>query len=171
MWFDSWSDVGRVAVVGVAAYASLILLIRVSGKRSLAQMNAFDFVVTVALGSTLATILLTSDVAFVEGVAAISLLLVLQVIVAALVVWSRRFRRVVTASPTLLLTHGSIDETALRRHRMTTADIAQAIRQSGQGGFETIAAIVLESDGKVSVVPESALGDGSALERVPGWPR
>lgn len=45
MWFDSWSDIGRVLLVGAAAYAFLILTLRVSGKRTLSQMNAFDFIV------------------------------------------------------------------------------------------------------------------------------
>jgi uncharacterized membrane protein YcaP (DUF421 family) len=171
MWFDSWSDVLRVILVGLAAYTSLVLLIRASGKRSLAQMNAFDLVVTVALGSTLATILLTSDVAFAEGVAAILLLLVLQVVVAALVVVSRRFRRVVTASPALLVVHGAIDEKQLRRNRVTRDDVAQAVRQSGHGAMSTVAAVVLESDGTMSVISADSLGDGSALDDIDGWPR
>lgn len=171
MWFDSWSDVLRVILVGLAAYTSLVLLIRASGKRSLAQMNAFDLVVTVALGSTLATILLTSDVAFAEGVAAILLLLVLQVVVAALVVVSRRFRRVVTASPALLVVHGTIDEKQLRRNRVTRDDVAQAVRQSGHGAMSTVAAVVLESDGTMSVISADSLGDGSALDDIDGWPR
>ena len=55
MWFDSWSDIVRVLLVGIASYAFLIASIRILGERTLAQLNAFDFVVTVALGSTLAT--------------------------------------------------------------------------------------------------------------------
>jgi uncharacterized membrane protein YcaP (DUF421 family) len=63
MWFDTWSDVLRVLAVGAAAYGALVPPLRVSGKRTLAKLNAFDWVVSVALGSTLATILLSSDVA------------------------------------------------------------------------------------------------------------
>ncbi|GLJ80344.1 DUF421 domain-containing protein [Microbacterium imperiale] len=170
MWFDSWSDVLRVVLVGLAAYLSLVLLIRASGKRSLAQMNAFDLVVTVALGSTLATILLSSDVAYAEGVTAIVLLLALQVIVAVLVKWSPRFRRVVTAAPALLVVHGSLDERELRRNRVTRKDVEQAVRQSGQGAMKDVAAVILESDGKMSVIPEASLGDGSAVRDIPGWP-
>ena len=62
MFFDDWGGLARVAVVGFLAYGGLVLLLRVSGKRTLSKMNAFDLVVTVALGSTLATILLSSSV-------------------------------------------------------------------------------------------------------------
>ena len=48
MWFDSWSDIVRVLLVGIASYAVLIASIRILGERTLAQLNAFDFVVTVA---------------------------------------------------------------------------------------------------------------------------
>lgn len=67
MWLDSWSDLGRILAVGASAYVSLVLVLRFSGKRTLAELNAFDLVVTVALGSTLATILLSSDVSWSEG--------------------------------------------------------------------------------------------------------
>lgn len=78
MFFDSWTGLGRVIVVGTAAYVILVFMLRVSGKRTLSKLNAFDFVVTVALGSTLATILLSKDVALAEGVLALALLVFLQ---------------------------------------------------------------------------------------------
>ena len=53
MFFNSWYDLFRVVVVGTLAYAALMVILRTSGKRTLAKLNAFDFIVTVALGSTL----------------------------------------------------------------------------------------------------------------------
>ena len=78
MWFDGWSDILRVALVGGAAYLTLLVVLRVSGKRTLAKLNAFDLVVTVALGSTLATILLSKDVSWSEGAVALGGLALLQ---------------------------------------------------------------------------------------------
>ena len=77
-FFSSWTSIARVLLVGVAAYAGLVLLLRVSGKRTLTKMNAFDLVVTVALGSTLATVLRTKSVALADGLAAFALLIFLQ---------------------------------------------------------------------------------------------
>lgn len=59
-FFISWEGVVRVLVTSVLAYVGLVLLLRISGKRTLTKLNAFDLVVTVALGSTLATILLSN---------------------------------------------------------------------------------------------------------------
>lgn len=71
MIFQNWGGIGRTLLVGVLAYVALILLLRLSGKRTLAKLNAFDLVVTVAIGSTLATILLSESVALAEGVVAL----------------------------------------------------------------------------------------------------
>ncbi len=78
MLFDSWTGLGRVLLVGGLAYVCLVITLRVSGKRTLSKLNAFDLVVTVALGSTLATVLLSKDVALAEGVLALVLLVFLR---------------------------------------------------------------------------------------------
>ena len=73
IFFDNWETLFRTLIIGVLAYVSLVILLRISGRRTLSKMNAFDMVVTVALGSTLATILLNRDVALAEGVLAFAL--------------------------------------------------------------------------------------------------
>ena len=77
MLFDSWFGLARVVLVGAAAYVALVFLLRMSGKRTLSKMNAFDLVVTVALGSTLATVTLNRSVPLAEGVVAFGLLILL----------------------------------------------------------------------------------------------
>jgi uncharacterized membrane protein YcaP (DUF421 family) len=75
MLFGGWQPLLRTLVVGALAYLVLVSLLRLSGKRTLAKMNAFDFVVTVALGSTLATILLSKSVTLAQGSLALALLI------------------------------------------------------------------------------------------------
>ncbi|MGY1608443.1 MULTISPECIES: DUF421 domain-containing protein [unclassified Geodermatophilus] len=168
MWFDSWSDLGRIVAVGTSAYLTVVLVLRLSGKRTLAKLNAFDLVVTVALGSTLATILLSSDVSWAEGAIALVLLALLQTVVAWTTVRRPRWRGLVTARPTLLLRSGCVLPAALRETRMTEDEVRQAVRASGAGDLSSIAAVVLESDGSLSVVPVAQLGDGSSLRGVRG---
>jgi uncharacterized membrane protein YcaP (DUF421 family) len=66
-FFDSWDWLLRTLIIVVLAYGTLIALLRLAGKRTLTKLNAFDLVVTVALGSTLATALLSKDVAQGKG--------------------------------------------------------------------------------------------------------
>ena len=152
MFFDDWFGLLRVMVVGVAAYAALVALLRASGKRTLAKLNAFDFVVTVALGSTLATVLLSKDVALAEGLLAFALLAGLQYAVAWLSVRSPRFSGLVKSEPSLLLHRGRFLDEAMRRQRVTREEVVSALRSSGLARPEDAAAVVLETDGSLSVL-------------------
>ncbi|MDQ4092527.1 MAG: DUF421 domain-containing protein [Actinomycetota bacterium] len=168
MWFNSWFDIGRVLVVGAAAYLTLVVALRLSGKRTLAKLNAFDFVVTIAIGSTLATILLNTTVSWSEGATALILLAVLQFAVAWSTVRLRSARSVLTARPTLLLRDGTPRYHALRQQRVALDELLQAVRGAGAGDLRAVAAVVLETDGTLSVITTSQFGNGSALEGVQG---
>ena len=168
MWFDGWSDIIRVALVGGAAYVTLLVVLRVSGKRTLAKLNAFDLIVTVALGSTLATILLSKDTSWSEGAVALGGLALLQFLVATVVARFPRTRALVTARPTLLVSEGRLLPDALRAQRVAPAEIRQALRSSGTADLASVAAVVLETDGTLSVVSRERLGDRWALDDVVG---
>lgn len=170
MWFDNAQGIVRVILVGTATYVALIAILRLSGKRTLAKLNAFDFVVTVAFGSTLATILLSKDVAMAEGVTALALLAGLQLVVAKVTAILPGSRAAVTARPTLLVSEGELVRDALKRHRVSEAEIHQVVRGTGQGDLSEVSAVVLETDGTLSVITGSRLGDGSALDDVIGGP-
>lgn len=163
MWFDSWADVLRVLIVGAATYLFLIVTIRLSGKRTLSQLNAFDLIVTVALGSTVATILLSSDVSWVEGAVALVLLAALQFLAAWLSTRRGAVRRALTARPVVVLADGEFDDAAMRASRLTRSQVAQAVRSSGRGDLGAVAAVVLEPNGTLSVIGRDSLGSGSAL--------
>lgn len=165
MWFDFWLDLLRVLGVGAAAYAFVVITLRVSGKRTLSQMNAFDFVVTVALGSTLATILLSKDVSWAEGVTALALLAALQFLVAWASTRWRGFRRAVTSEPVVLLSGGVLHPDAIRANRLTESQVMQAIRNGGYGDVSLVGAVVLEPNGTVSVIGKESVGAGTALPR------
>lgn len=152
MFFDSIQGLLRVSLASVAAYVWLILVLRAAGKRSLAKLNAFDLVVTVALGSTLATVLLSKDVALAEGLLALAVLALLQWVVSKMSVSWRGFGRLVRSRPRMLLEDGRYCEEALTAERITRSEVDAAVRSSGIGSLEEVAAVVLESDGTLSVI-------------------
>jgi len=163
LFFDNAYGLVGVLVVGPLAYVWLIAVLRCSGKRTLAQLNAFDFIVTVALGSTLATVALSSSVAWSEGALALGLLAALQFVVAWSSVHVPWVRSAVTSAPTVLLRDGQPDLAALARQRITEESLRQAVRSAGIGGLERVSAVVLECNGTISVISTSQLGSGSAL--------
>jgi uncharacterized membrane protein YcaP (DUF421 family) len=171
MVLQTWSDIGRVMIVAVAIYPILVAMLRLSGKRTLSKMNAFDFVVTIALGSTLATILLSRDVSLLEGVVALILLVALQLVATWLSVRFAKVRRVLKSEPTLLVRDGHLLHDSMRTQRVTHEEILQAVRLQGSGDLAQIAAVVLETDGRFSVISRSQAGELTALESVKGFQR
>lgn len=163
MFVDTAHRLLRVLIIGPMAYCALILTLRVMGKRTLAKMNAFDFVVTVALGSTLATILLSKDVALLEGVLAFVVLTGLQFIIVWTVRRSDRIEAAVKSAPSMLLQDGAIDDAALAAERVTVEEVKSAVRKSGCGDLSQIAAVFLEADGSFTVIGADKAGSRSAF--------
>lgn len=156
MFFDNSQTLLRMLIVGVLAYGSLITCLRLSGTRTLSKMNAFDFVVTIALGSTLATVLLNRQIALAEGVLAFALLIGLQFLVTWAGVRTRWVRRLVTGEPRMLAYRGVLLPQALRRARVNEDDIRSAVRSAGLRSLDEAEAVVLETDGSFSVVRRGA---------------
>jgi uncharacterized membrane protein YcaP (DUF421 family) len=152
LFFSGWTGLWRTLVLGVLSYAFLILVLRISGKRTLAKMNAFDLVVTVALGSTLATILLNKQVALAEGVLALLLLVGLQFSVTWSTVRSKRLESLIKNEPALLLHGGEFMRATMRRERVTESEIRSAVRSEGFADIEPRLSVVLETDGSFSVI-------------------
>ena len=171
MFFDNWYGLVRVAVVGTLAYGGLVAILRVSGKRTLTKMNAFDLVVTVALGSTLASILLTSGVSLSEGLLAFVVLIGLQYVVTWSSVRWKWVSKAVKAEPRLLYYRGEMLHDALKRERVTESDVLEQVRGSGLDSLEQVEAIVLETAGEVSVIHKDGNGGERPLRGIGGYER
>jgi uncharacterized membrane protein YcaP (DUF421 family) len=154
IFFDSWESVLRTTVITILAYVLLIFLLRTSGKRTLSKMNAFDFIVTIALGSTLATVLLNKNVALTDGVLAFFLLIYLQYVITYLAARSKAVSNLVKSTPTLLVYKGQMLKKAMLKERVNEDEIYAIIREKGFGSIEQIGAVVLETDGSLTVVKE-----------------
>lgn len=168
MFFESWDNLWRVILIGSLAYAGLIVLLRISGNRTLSKMNSFDLVVTVAFGSTLSTILINRNITLAEGLTAVALLVILQYAITWLSVRSSKISGIVKTTPTLLVKDGRLIDDALKKVRVTKDEIHAAIRQNGIGSVDQVRAIIMETDGSLSVISQSKAGDLSALEGVNG---
>lgn len=152
MLFQGWPGIARTLLVGTLAYVTLVLFLRISGKRTLSKLNAFDLVVTVALGSTLSAILLQESIALAEGATALGLLILLQYLVTFASVRSNSVAKLIRSEPTLLVRSGSFCRDAMMRQRITEDEIMSAVRSNGSEGLDEVEAVVLESDGTLSII-------------------
>lgn len=168
MFFDDWTNLARVIITGSLAYAGTIVLLRVSGNRTLSKMNSFDLVVTVAFGSTLSSVLIDSAISLAEGLVAIALLVMLQFLITWCSVRSRSLSSLVKTQPTLVASHGNFLPGPMRRVRVTEEEIRSVVRQNGLGSMKEVAAVVMESDGSLSVISVAKAGRLDTLQGVRG---
>lgn len=170
MFWGGWYGVVRVIVISIFAYGGLVMMLRVSGKRTLAKMNAFDWVVSVALGSTLASMILSKDVPLVEGLVAFMMLIGLQFIIAWLSVRSQTVRELVKSEPSLMLYNGTFLASVMRRERVTEGEVRSAIRAHGYANIADVGAVVMETNGSFTVLAALEQGEYSSLSNVPHYP-
>lgn len=168
IFFDNWSRLGRSMILAVLAYLALILVLRISGKRTLTKLNVFDFVFVVALGSVLATTILSSDTTLADGIMAFIVLIGIQITLSWLCVSSHTMDAWINGQPTLLLHRGKFLETAMRRERVTKEEVLSALRNATIRKFDEIDAVVLETDGTLSIVWRYDDGEKSSLMDVRG---
>jgi len=166
MLFDNLSQIIKILLTGSLTYVVLIVMLRVSGKRTLSQMNAFDFIVTVALGSTLASALLSKDTPLAEGVTGLALLIVLQFIVSWSSVRVPFINKLVKSEPRLLFFQGEFKTKAMQEERIGKEELLQAVRSQGILSLDQAEAIVLETNGKFSIIKTSDKKANSTLQNV-----
>lgn len=153
MFLESLESLFSVAVVGIVTYIALIIMLRVSGKRTLSKMNMFDFITTVALGSIFGTVVVSNEVPPVRGVVAAGTLIIGQYVVTRLSTQSEWFRDLVKGQPTLLYYDGRYLTQQMHSSRVTKEDIYQAMRKFGLLEMQEAFAVVLETDGSITAIP------------------
>lgn len=152
MFFKSFESVVQIIIMAILVYFSVILILRTSGKRTLSDLNAFDFVVTVTIGSIAATTILSVDTTFADGITALVSLVILQYIVAKLDAHFKFVSKVLKSDPTLVYYEGDFLEDNMKKMRITKQDIIQETRQTGGTVLENVQAVILESNGKLSII-------------------
>lgn len=162
------SPILHTLIVGISSYIAVVALLRLFGKRTLSKWNAFDFVVTIALGSTLSTAMTSTDVSLAQSVTAFTLIVALQFIVTFISVRSKSVMNLVKSQPTLLFYQGVYRPDAMLAARVAEVEIRAALRENGIADAESVFAVVLETDGTFSVIPSEGRSN-SSLEGVKGF--
>ena len=164
--FENMNPFLETIIVGTIAYIAIIFMLRISGKRTLAKWNSFDFVVTIAFGSVLASILLSTSDRFGKGIVAFALLVVFQYVITWISVRSSIIQKLIKSEPALLLYRGEMLHDVMKEERIAEGEILAALRTSGISAIEDADAVILETDGSFSVISNIDDSSGSALKDV-----
>lgn len=154
MWFESWNSIAQIVITGVVCFIGLIVFLRVAGKRTLTKMNAFDFIMTFTIGSTLATTITSDDTTVSEGLSALAIIIFVQYAIAWLEVRSNWFQKLVKANPSVLFYDGDFRQEVMRKERITKVEVMAAMRYSGMHDPSQVKLVLMETDGQLSVIPK-----------------
>ncbi len=164
--FSDFNPFLEILITAPIGYVAIVILLRVSGKRTLAKWNSFDFVVTIALGSVLASILLSTKDAFGKAILAFALLILFQYVITWISVRSSIIQKLIKAEPAMLLYRGKMQREIMKQERVAEGEILAALRSSGLSAVEDADAVVLETDGSFSVIQNLDDSSASALKDV-----
>lgn len=164
--FSNMNPFLETTVTGIIAYIAAIIFLRVSGKRTLAKWNSFDFVVTIGFGSVLASALLSTKDTFGKAIFAFALLVLFQYIITWIAVRSSAVQKLIKSEPSLLLYKGQMYRDVMKQERIAEGEILAALRTSGISAIENADAVILETDGSFSVLQNIDESSASALKDV-----
>jgi len=143
-----WEFVLRAVIV----YVVLLVMVRLSGKRTVGQFTPFDLILVVLLGNAVQNSLIGEDMSLIGGLILAATLISLNWLTGWVTSRSQRLDRAIEGNPVLLARDGHIFEQVLLREQVSEADLKQALRQADCGDIGEIGLAVLETNGHISVV-------------------
>lgn len=168
-WFTATgSEILMVFLSGVGIFLALLLFTRMAGLRSYSKMSSFDFSITVAFGSILATTVLAKDPSLLVGAAALASLYLIQFLVSKLRRSTSFLSKLIDNQPILIMAREQVLKAHLDATRMTEADLKYKLREAGITHPKQVLAVVFESTGDVSVLKISDDVDLKLFEGVKG---
>lgn len=143
----------KISGATLAIYVFVIVLLRVTGRRQLAELTIIDLVVLLCLGSAVETAMIRGDVSLEAGVVSALTLLIANRLLALAVLKSKRMRRLAMGGPVLVVHGGQVIPDAAKRAGLTEADILEACREREVASTAEVRFAVVETDGSITVVP------------------
>jgi uncharacterized membrane protein YcaP (DUF421 family) len=152
LFFNGWEPLIRILVVGLCSYVAMIAMLRAAGKRALSKMNAYDLIVTMAVGSILGKIVITKDISLSEGIAASALLIGLQFVMTWASSRLKWVHRLVASEPVVVFHDGRFHREAMDSEHIAERDIIAAANKMGLEDLSPVKAVILSATGTLDVI-------------------
>lgn len=149
---DSFIDVFLRSIVSIIV---LFLITELMGKKQLGQLNMFDYVIGITIGSLAASLSIDESINYIYGVVSIIIYGLVATIISLSTTKSIILRRILTGTPTVIMNDGKINYKNLNKSRLDINDLLQIARENGYYDLSEINYCILEPSGKVSFLPKS----------------
>ncbi len=155
-----WEKVVRT----VCVYGGLLILLRVAGKRTLAQITAFDLVVLLLLSNVVQNAVIGNETSLTGGLFGAAVLIVGNYFLVRATYLHERVTRLLQGKEATLVEDGTLDQGQMQRQLITRAELEAALRRQGMGGIEDVATVKIEPEGTFTAIPKPKPGEPSLTE-------
>jgi len=138
-------------------YVTLLIVMRVMGKREVGQLSPFDLVVAIVIAELAALPMTEKHISLLQGIIPILTLMVAEVILSWICLKSIAARKLISGKPSIIIANGKIDEVQMRRSRYNLHDLLTQLRDKGIANIDDVEFAILETSGRLSVVPKLAV--------------
>jgi len=134
-------------------YTVVVIVMRMMGKRQVAEMQPFELVIMIMIAELAATPMENLNIPLINGIIPIIALLFTQVLVSYMSLKSQRFSNFICGKPSILIHKGRINQSEMRRLRINIDDLLEALRNKDYFNISDVEYAILETNGQMSVIP------------------
>lgn len=149
-----YQTMGSVFIRSIVTIVVLFLLAKVMGKKQISQLNLFDYIVGITIGSVAADISLDLNKSFLDGVICMLVFGLTGALVSYVTLKSIKLRRFFTGTPSIIIENGKIIEEGLKKVKFDINDLMEELRGAGYFNIDAVAYAVMETNGKISFLPK-----------------
>lgn len=164
-FLDDNGPLWHIPASALLGFAVLLLLLRLSGKRTVAKFNMYDMILTFTVGSVLSSLIVLNNVKIVDASIGLASIIVIDYLISVGVMRSQTIRGMVKSTPSLLVFRGEMLAANMRRERIVKDEILMIMRQNGIDRLENVSAMVLEPAGDISVFTDRDEDMAKSLQR------
>jgi uncharacterized membrane protein YcaP (DUF421 family) len=148
-----WPELGMTAARGLLVYVTMLVVIRLLGKRTVGNFTAFDLLVALMLGEVVDEIIY-GDVSIAQGMVAIGVVALAKYVTVWLSYWKHGLNKILEGSPTEIVRNGELDRKGMHHELMSELEVLAALRLQGVSDMREVKSAIMEVDGEVSVIRE-----------------
>jgi len=145
----------QTAVSSTIAIIALFILTRIMGKKQMAQLNFFDYVIGITIGSVASEYAVVRDIHIAEGLTALIVITLFSIIFSRISVKSYRGRKILDGTPVILIENGKIIGSNLQKSKLNINDLLEECRQKNIFELSEVEFAILETSGRLSIQPKS----------------
>ncbi len=139
----------------IVIYFTLIISLRLMGKRQLGELQASEFIITLMLSEIAVSPIISESTPLSHALISVFLLLAIEIAVSHLLLRCNVLKRFFYGSPSIIMRKGKIDQDEMKKQRLEIDELLSELRQKGYSSLEDINYVILEENGKISVFPKA----------------